>query len=154
MSDEVHAHRAHETEVRATQQFREDLSAMIRAHAEDLSIDEQEAVAALPSGAALLVVRRGPDMGARFLLDQDATVAGRHPEVDIFLDDVTVSRRHAEFVRRGTSFSVRDLGSLNGTYCAGQRIDDEVALDDGIEVQVGKFRFTFFASRFDLPGQQ
>lgn len=123
---------------------------MIRARATDLSIDEREAVEALPSGAALLVVRRGPDLGARFLLDQDITVAGRHPAVDIFLDDVTVSRRHAEIHRRGTQFAVVDLGSLNGTFCDGSRIDGEVMLSDGSEVQIGKFRFTFFASRFDL----
>jgi pSer/pThr/pTyr-binding forkhead associated (FHA) protein len=153
LSTEEQAHRAGDTEVRATQQFREDLSSIIRARATDLSIDEQEAVAALPSGAALLVVRRGPDLGARFLLDQDRTVAGRHPEVDIFLDDVTVSRRHAEFIRSGTSFSVRDLGSLNGTFSDGTRLDGEFALSDGVEVQIGKFKFTFFASRFDLTGQ-
>ena len=142
--------RGRDTEARSTEQFRDDLNAMIRAQVTDLSIDEREAVEALPSGAALLVVRRGPDLGARFLLDQDVTVAGRHPAVDIFLDDVTVSRKHAEFRRSGTEFSVVDLGSLNGTYCDGARIEDEVALSDGIEVQVGKFRFTFFASRFDL----
>lgn len=142
--------RNRDTEVRATEQFREDLNAMIRAQVTDLSVDEIEAVNALPSGAALLVVRRGPDLGARFLLDQDVTVAGRHPAADIFLDDVTVSRKHAEFQRVGTAFSVRDRGSLNGTYCNGERINGEVALEDGVEVQVGKFRFTFFASRFDL----
>lgn len=150
--DEAARHRD-QTEARSTQQFREDLGAMVRAHATDLSIDERDAVDALPSGAALLVVRRGPDLGARFLLDQDVTVAGRHPAVDIFLDDVTVSRRHAEFTRSGTRFSVRDMGSLNGTYCDGVRIDNEFELADGDEVQVGKFKFTFFASRFDLPGQ-
>lgn len=153
MTVDDHGHRVGETEVRATEQFRDDLNSIIRAHATDLSIDEQEALNALPSGAALLVVRRGPDFGARFLLDQDSTIAGRHPEVDIFLDDVTVSRRHAEFCRAGTRFSVKDLGSLNGTYCAGTRIDLPVELDDGVEVQVGKFKFTFFASRFDIPGQ-
>lgn len=139
-----------QTETRSTQQFREDLSAVIRARATDLSIDEREAVEALPSGAALLVVRRGPNLGARFLLDQDVTVAGRHPAVDIFLDDVTVSRRHAEFQRNGTAFSVVDLGSLNGTYLDGQRIEGKHLLEDGSEIQVGKFRFTFFPSRFDL----
>ena len=126
---------------------------MIRARATDLSVDEREAVEALPSGAALLVVRRGPDTGSRFLLDQDVTVAGRHPAGDIFLDDVTVSRRHAEFRREGTRFSVVDLGSLNGTYCDGARIIDERVLSDGDEVQVGKYRFTFFPSRFDLAEQ-
>ena len=141
-----------DTEVRATEQFREDLNAMIRAQVTDLGVDELEAVQSLPSGAALLVVRRGPDLGARFLLDQNLTVAGRHPAADIFLDDVTVSRKHAEFKRNGTVFSVLDRGSLNGTYCNGERIEGEVVLEDGVEVQVGKFRFTFFASRFDLPG--
>lgn len=153
VNTEPQSRRIDETEVRATQQFRDDLSSIIRARVTDLSIDEQEAVTALPSGAALLVVRRGPGLGARFLLDQDRTISGRHPEVDIFLDDVTVSRRHAEFGRNGTHFTVRDLGSLNGTYCDGVRIDDEVSLTDGVEVQVGKFKFTFFASRFDLAGQ-
>lgn len=150
MGSENQVRRDDNTEVKATQQFRDDLGSMIRARATDLTIDERDAVEALPSGAALLVVRRGPNLGARFLLDQDVTVAGRHPAVDIFLDDVTVSRRHAEFRRSGTEFTVVDRGSLNGTFCDGTRIEGELRLEDGAEVQVGKFRFTFFASRFDL----
>lgn len=134
----------------STERFREDVSQVIRSRITDLSVDEVEAVKSLPSGAALLVVRRGPDLGARFLLDEEATIAGRHPEVNIFLDDVTVSRRHAEFIRRGTQFSVRDMGSLNGTFVSGKRINGEVPLEEGVEVQVGKFKFTFFPSRFDL----
>jgi pSer/pThr/pTyr-binding forkhead associated (FHA) protein len=98
-------------------------------------------------------VRRGPNVGARFLLDSDSTIAGRHPDADIFLDDVTVSRQHAELVRAGTSFSVRDLGSLNGTYYGGMRIE-QTRLGDGAEVQVGKFRLTFYASRLDLGGAE
>ena len=113
-----------------------------------LSAAEQAAVDALPSGAALLVVRRGPNSGSRFLLDADVTNAGRHPESDIFLDDVTVSRRHAEFVRSGDSFVVRDVGSLNGTYVNRQRID-EAPLSGGDEVQIGKYRLVFFASQHD-----
>ncbi|MEV8212182.1 FHA domain-containing protein [Leifsonia sp. NPDC077715] len=115
----------------------------------EVSPEEQEAIAALPSGSALLIVRRGPNAGARFLLDADVTTAGRHPNADIFLDDVTVSRRHAEFTRRGTSFEVRDLGSLNGTYYDGVRIESAL-LADSAEVQIGKFRLTFYASRHDL----
>ncbi|MCU1510018.1 MAG: transcriptional regulator [Glaciihabitans sp.] len=115
----------------------------------NVTTEEHEAIAALPSGSALLVVRRGPNVGARFLLDADVTTVGRHPEADIFLDDVTVSRRHAEFLRNSTSFLVKDLGSLNGTYFDGSRIDSS-PLSDGSEVQIGKFRLTFYASRVDL----
>jgi hypothetical protein len=100
------------------------------------------AVEALPVGNALLVVKRGPNAGSRFLLDSDLTTAGRHPESDIFLDDVTVSRRHAEFYRHGSTFTVRDVGSLNGTYVNRERIE-EAELSGGDEVQVGKFRLVF-----------
>ena len=102
------------------------------------------AVDALPAGHALLVVQRGPGSGSRFLLDQDLVRAGRHPDSDIFLDDVTVSRRHAEFGREGNTFTVSDAGSLNGTYVNRDRID-HVALKDGDEVQIGKFRLVFYA---------
>jgi pSer/pThr/pTyr-binding forkhead associated (FHA) protein len=132
-----------------TLNFSQEFAAALAAIDGDVTAEEQEAVAALPSGSALLVVRRGPNTGARFLLDGDVTTVGRHPEADIFLDDVTVSRRHAEFLRRGTAFEVKDLGSLNGTYFDGVRIDSAL-LTDGAEVQVGKFRLTFYASRLDL----
>ncbi|MGH3377582.1 MAG: FHA domain-containing protein [Actinoallomurus sp.] len=102
-------------------------------------------VEALPPNTALLVVKRGPNAGSRFLLDNDTTTAGRHPESDIFLDDVTVSRRHAEFYRRGAQFSVRDVGSLNGTYVNRERID-EAGLSGGDEVQIGKFRLVFLTN--------
>jgi pSer/pThr/pTyr-binding forkhead associated (FHA) protein len=99
-------------------------------------------VDALPGGSALLVVKRGPNAGSRFLLDQDTTSAGRHPESDIFLDDVTVSRRHAEFRREGGEFVVVDVGSLNGTYVNREPVDTAV-LANGDEVQIGKFRLVF-----------
>lgn len=113
-----------------------------------LTPEESQAISSLPSRSALLVVLRGPSAGSRFLLDQDLTVAGRHPNADIFLDDVTVSRRHAEFHRDGQAFSVRDLGSMNGTYRDGESID-ESKLEHGDEIQVGKFRLTFFAAEAD-----
>jgi len=99
-------------------------------------------VGALPTGTALLVVKRGPNAGSRFLLDQDTTSAGRHPDSDIFLDDVTVSRRHAEFRREGGEFVVIDVGSLNGTYVNREPVDQAV-LAGGDEVQIGKFRLVF-----------
>jgi len=109
-----------------------------------LNAVDAAAVDALPAGHALLVVQRGPGSGSRFLLDADVVNAGRHPDSEIFLDDVTVSRRHAEFHRTGDSFTVSDVGSLNGTYVNRDRID-RVQLKDGDEVQIGKYRLVFFA---------
>ena len=103
---------------------------------------ESGALEGLPAGSALLVVKRGPNAGSRFLLDADVTTAGRHPESDIFLDDVTVSRRHAEFAREGGGFVVRDVGSLNGTYLNRERIE-AAGLAGGDEVQIGKYRLVF-----------
>jgi pSer/pThr/pTyr-binding forkhead associated (FHA) protein len=111
-----------------------------------LSKADQATVDALRPGTALLVVLRGPNTGARFLLDDDEVNSGRHPDSDIFLDDVTVSRRHAEFRRERSSFVVRDVGSLNGTYVNRERID-EARLQTGDEVQIGKFRLVFYAGR-------
>lgn len=111
---------------------------------------EEEAgeLAALPHselepGQALLVVQRGPNAGSKFLIDKDVTTTGRHPESDIFLDDITVSRRHAEFRRTGTRFSIHDAGSLNGTYVNRQRVE-ETELASGDELQIGKFKLSFF----------
>ena len=109
-----------------------------------LSPVDAAAVDALPGGHALLVVQKGPGAGSRFLLDADEVSAGRHPESGIFLDDVTVSRRHAVFRRDGGNFTVEDAGSLNGTYVNRNRIE-KVQLKDSDEVQVGKYRLVFFA---------
>jgi hypothetical protein len=105
----------------------------------------QGALDALAPGSALLVVKRGPNAGSRFLLDQDVTTAGRHPDSDIFLDDVTVSRRHAEFRREGNGYDVHDVGSLNGTYVNRERIE-AIALAGGDEVQIGKFRLVYLTA--------
>ena len=100
----------------------------------------------LPEGAATLVITRGPGAGSRFVLDEDVVQAGRHPESDIFLDDVTVSRRHAELARTGGSWIVRDVGSLNGTYVNRQRIEDEAPLTNGDELQIGRFKLVFLTA--------
>jgi pSer/pThr/pTyr-binding forkhead associated (FHA) protein len=96
----------------------------------------------LPSGSALVVVKRGPNAGSRFLLHEPITSAGRHPDADIFLDDVTVSRHHAEFRLENGQFSIVDVGSLNGTYVNREPVDSAV-LADGDEIQLGKFRLVF-----------
>ena len=133
-------------EVESTRSFDSELLAEVGTH---LNPEEQKAIEALPSGSALLIVQRGPNEGSRFLLDQDLTTVGRHPNADIFLDDVTVSRRHAEFHRHDKTFQIKDLASLNGTYFDGVRIENAL-LEDGAEVQIGKFRLTFYASKADL----
>jgi pSer/pThr/pTyr-binding forkhead associated (FHA) protein len=135
----------------STEHLGQDFASRLADLEETATADELAAITALPAGSALLIVRRGPTVGARFLLDSDVTVAGRHPDADIFLDDVTVSRRHAEIVRDGKVFSVRDLDSLNGTYLEGARTAGG-QLQDGSEIQIGKYRMTFYPSRHDLPG--
>ena len=108
------------------------------------SEQDAAAIAALPKSSALLIAHTGANQGARFLLDQDSATAGRHPEADIFLDDVTVSRRHVKVIRTGDGFALEDLGSLNGTYVNHDRVD-RYALRNGDEVQIGKFRLTFYS---------
>lgn len=111
-----------------------------------LSELDREAVAALPPGTALLIVQRGPNSGARFLLDQPVTNAGRSPSADIFLDDVTVSRKHCQFIAEDGGHLVRDSGALNGTYVNRERVDS-AKLKAGDEVQIGKYRMTYQPSQ-------
>ena len=108
--------------------------------------DEELVVAVddLPAGSGVLVVKRGPNAGSRFVLGNEITTIGRNPDSDIFLDDVTVSRRHAEISRGPAGFVVRDVGSLNGTYLNRERIED-TTMANGDELQVGKFRLVFLA---------
>ncbi|HIW92133.1 MAG TPA: FHA domain-containing protein [Candidatus Corynebacterium avicola] len=129
-----------EASVETTSVFRADLLKEMETGAQAESAPA--GVEGLPSGSALLVVKRGPNAGSRFLLDQDTTAAGRHPDSDIFLDDVTVSRRHAEFRRNGNEYEVVDVGSLNGTY-VNREPKNSAVLSNGDEVQIGKFRLVF-----------
>jgi hypothetical protein len=99
----------------------------------------------LPTGTALLAVVRGPNAGSRYLLDRDSTSIGRHPDSHVFLDDVTVSRHHARVDREDEGFVLYDLGSLNGTYLTGERVDRRV-LRAGAELQVGRFKLLFVSA--------
>jgi hypothetical protein len=113
-------------------------------------IEDREALAAelgdvldeLPEGMGMLVVRRGPNAGSTFALQKEETTVGRHPDSDIFLDDVTVSRRHAVITRGETGYRVADVGSLNGTYVDHERVE-QADLNDMQELQVGRFVLTF-----------
>ncbi len=131
-----------ELTVETTSVFRADFLNELDAPATTGGVGTVSGVEGLPAGSALLVVKRGPNAGSRFLLDQSSTSAGRHPDSDIFLDDVTVSRRHAEFRLEGSEFQVVDVGSLNGTYVNREPADSAV-LVNGDEVQIGKFRLVF-----------
>ena len=113
-----------------------------------LGTSDQATVDALRPGTALLITLRGPNTGARFLLDSDEVSTGRHPDSDIFLDDVTVSRRHAEFRLGDNDFQVVDVGSLNGTYVNREPVDT-ASLSNGDEVQIGKFRLVFLSGPRD-----
>jgi pSer/pThr/pTyr-binding forkhead associated (FHA) protein len=105
---------------------------------EEIHISPEE----LEGGRGVLVVKRGPNAGSKFFLDTDVTKIGRHPDSEIFLDDITVSRRHAEIRRADGTFSVHDVGSLNGTYVNRERVE-EAQLRSGDEIQVGKFKLVF-----------
>ncbi len=131
-----------EVTVETTSVFRADFLNDLDAPAGHSGETAVSGVEGLPTGSALLVVKRGPNAGSRFLLDQSVTSAGRHPDSDIFLDDVTVSRRHAEFRLDGHEFQVVDVGSLNGTYVNREPVDS-ATLANGDEVQIGKFRLVF-----------
>lgn len=112
----------------------------------DLSVVETDAeleeLPELPAGTGLLVVVRGPNAGSRYLLDRDATTIGRHPDSHVFLDDVTVSRHHARVDREDDAFVLHDLGSLNGTYLGGERVDRRT-LRAGDELQIGRYKLLF-----------
>jgi len=100
-------------------------------------------LAELPPGGGVLLVRSNPDAGKRLALNEGVTQLGRHPDSDIFLDDITVSRRHAEIDRVPAGYVVRDVGSLNGTYVNHERIETDTPLMHGDELQIGKFKLVF-----------
>lgn len=112
----------------------------------ELSEHELDAARELSTGDALLIIRSGGSEGARFLIDTDSTSIGRHPASDIFLDDITVSRHHARFVRADGHLQVEDQGSLNGTYVNRKIVQEPVVLRQGDEIQIGKFRATISLS--------
>lgn len=142
-------HRSGEQRHDVTQTFGHESDLSFVPFGSDLTEVEATAIAALPAGSALLLVRAGALAGARYLLGSDVTTVGRHPEADIFFDDVTVSRRHAEITRTGSVFEIVDQRSLNGTYVNGERVDRS-ELANGFELRIGKFRMNFFASPADL----
>jgi pSer/pThr/pTyr-binding forkhead associated (FHA) protein len=117
-------------------------------------VDESHAFdeADLAPGTGMLLVRRGPNAGSRYVLDHPVTTLGRHPDSRVFLDDITVSRRHAEIHRSGAGYELVDVGSLNGTYLNRERVD-RGPLRDGDLIQVGKFKLMFVSSDAGRPDE-
>ena len=111
-----------------------------------LSQEERAVLSGLPRSSSMLLVLAGPNKGERFLLDEDCVKIGRDQESSIFLDDVTVSRKHAEIVRSEDGFSIKDSGSLNGTYVNSHNVQEE-RLFVGDEIQIGKYRLTYFSGK-------
>jgi pSer/pThr/pTyr-binding forkhead associated (FHA) protein len=108
-----------------------------------LSTEDLNVISGLPKDSAILLVLKGAGMGSRFLLNSNMTRVGRELNNDISLDDITVSRSHAVINRDENGFSVKDLGSLNGTYINAV-VAREQSLNDGDEIQIGKFHLTIF----------
>jgi hypothetical protein len=107
---------------------------------------DDSSVSGVAPGSALLIIRRGPGEGSTFTLDAEVVTVGRSPGSALFLDDVTVSRRHAEFTHSDGKWRVQDSGSLNGTYVNRVRIEGLVELHGGDELQIGKYRFAFLVA--------
>ena len=108
-----------------------------------LTQEDLDTIARLSEGTALLISTRGAVSGSRYLLDEDKVTVGRDSRADILLDDSTVSRSHAVFIRANGVFTVVDSGSLNGTYVNRQRVE-RAQLKNGDEIMIGKFRLGFF----------
>jgi pSer/pThr/pTyr-binding forkhead associated (FHA) protein len=115
------------------------LSAVEAADSED---ELEHYLDGLAPGVGLLVVRHGPETGSSYRLELPSTAIGRHPDSDVFLDDITVSRRHVVIDRTDDGYTMRDVGSLNGTYVNRERVD-EARLKYGDEVQIGRYRLSF-----------
>jgi hypothetical protein len=122
----------------------DETTASLAALEERLELDEElgAALEGLPEGVGMLMVRRGPNAGSRYMLDTELTTLGRHPDSEIFLDDITVSRRHAVIRRFDDGYDVSDVGSLNGTYVNHERVET-APLHSLDELQVGRFVLTF-----------
>ena len=111
---------------------------------EHLSPEERDVLSALPEGSAMLIALSGPAKGSRYLLNIGSTLIGRDSKSDILLDDITVSRKHAQIEHAiGSMYVLKDLGSLNGTYLNGEATQGST-LSQGDIIQLGKFKLTFF----------
>ena len=111
------------------------------------SVTTSSSIADLPRGAAALVVVRGQNVGEVWTLNKDSIEVGRSADSGLFLDDITVSRKHAVFLKSVNGWTLEDSGSLNGSYVNRELVNAPTLLHDGDEIQLGKFRFTFHEAK-------
>ncbi|OGD33836.1 hypothetical protein A2V94_09325 [Candidatus Atribacteria bacterium RBG_16_35_8] len=114
-------------------------------HIEDISTDILEDIRKIPQGKSGLVIIKGPNIGDKFLINKQELSIGRNPASDIFLDDITVSRKHAVIIKSGKDFRIKDSESLNGSYLNGKIVENAI-LKDMDRIQIGKYIFLFFNS--------
>jgi len=113
---------------------------------EEVSSNILEDIKKISDISSGLVIIKGPNIGDKFLINKSKFTIGRNPESDIFLDDVTVSRKHAVLKKVGKDFRIKDSGSLNGSYINGEIVEN-ATLKDGDRIQIGKYIFLFFCHR-------
>jgi hypothetical protein len=129
-------------------------STLIEDFYQQASPEEREIITSALSGngeSAMVFIHRGARKGSRFLIGSDGVTIGRAPESSIFLDDVTVSRKHASILKVGNGFILRDSGSLNGSYINNISITEQKLLS-GDEIQIGKFHLLFIGAA--SPGEK
>jgi pSer/pThr/pTyr-binding forkhead associated (FHA) protein len=110
---------------------------------EDISLDILESLKKTPKGEGGLIVLKGPNIGEKIILNKPVFRIGRESDSDIFLDDITISRKHAQIEKTGTYYKITDLGSLNGVYVNDKSADEKI-LENGDKIQIGKYVFYYF----------
>jgi len=110
---------------------------------EEIPLEILESLKEIPKRSGGLIVLKGPNVGEKFLINKESFKIGRESDSDIFLDDITVSRKHAQIERIDEIYKIVDLGSLNGIYVNGQPVENKI-LENGDKIQIGKYVFYYF----------
>jgi len=110
---------------------------------EEIPLEILESLKEIPKQTGGLVVLKGPNVGEKIFISKESFKIGREADSDIFLDDITVSRRHAQIKKTDVTYRIIDLGSLNGIYVNGKPVENKI-LENGDKIQIGKYVFYYF----------